>query len=281
MRSWPINNRAICTRIALSFWNYITLFEKPRTRLVGKIRSQHQSIARTRNERKTVWRTSSSNRLCTAVTFHFTKIGLSRLNQSQFFLSKYRIVLGPSYLYSSIFVSSRLNPNVKSLQLDSAGSYRMFKTPNLIDPAQFVLYSTKIGLGRRNEKKRNKQNQFQKYCSRSELSQPTPRQQQFVVSIWLLAFFTNAVSISPFFPPQNSGWAGSTRKKGKKNFHILRTSCPIVTIDIFDIIRVQLFSKKIAASFRLLSFSQRPSQSDHLFSFLTQFWLSWLSLMFL
>ena len=62
------------------------------------------------------------------------------------------------------------------------------------------------------------QTQFQKYCSRSELTQPTPRQQQFVVSIWLFAFFTNAVSISPFFSPQNSGWAGSTWTKIVKSY---------------------------------------------------------------
>jgi len=46
LRGWLINNRTICTRIALLFWNFISLFEKPRTRLVGKIRSQNQSIGK-------------------------------------------------------------------------------------------------------------------------------------------------------------------------------------------------------------------------------------------
>ena len=41
---WLINKGAICTRTAPLFWNFISLFQGPRTRLVRKIGSQNQSI---------------------------------------------------------------------------------------------------------------------------------------------------------------------------------------------------------------------------------------------
>ena len=44
LRGWLINKGAICTGSAPLFWNIICLFERPRTRLVGKIGSQNQSI---------------------------------------------------------------------------------------------------------------------------------------------------------------------------------------------------------------------------------------------
>jgi len=45
LRGWLINKGAICTRSAPLFWNFIFLFQSPRTRLVRKIGSQNQSIA--------------------------------------------------------------------------------------------------------------------------------------------------------------------------------------------------------------------------------------------
>jgi len=44
LRCWLINKGAICTRTAPLFWNFISLFQGPRTRLVRKIGSQNQSI---------------------------------------------------------------------------------------------------------------------------------------------------------------------------------------------------------------------------------------------
>jgi len=41
---WLINEAAICTGTAPLFWNFISLLERPRTRLVRKIGSQNQSI---------------------------------------------------------------------------------------------------------------------------------------------------------------------------------------------------------------------------------------------
>ena len=44
LRGWQNNKRAICAGTAHVFWNFISLFERPRTRLVGKIGSQNQSV---------------------------------------------------------------------------------------------------------------------------------------------------------------------------------------------------------------------------------------------
>jgi len=44
LRGWINNKGVICTGTAPLFWNFISLFERPRTRSVGKIGSQNQSI---------------------------------------------------------------------------------------------------------------------------------------------------------------------------------------------------------------------------------------------
>jgi len=44
LRGWLLHTGAICTRTAPLFLICISLFERPRTRLVRKVRSQHQSI---------------------------------------------------------------------------------------------------------------------------------------------------------------------------------------------------------------------------------------------
>jgi len=44
LRGWLIHKGAICTGTASLFWNSISLFERPRTRLVRKFGSQNQSI---------------------------------------------------------------------------------------------------------------------------------------------------------------------------------------------------------------------------------------------
>ena len=44
LRGWLNNKWAICIGTAPSCWDFISLFERPRTRLVGKIGSQNQSI---------------------------------------------------------------------------------------------------------------------------------------------------------------------------------------------------------------------------------------------
>jgi len=54
LRRWLINKEAICTGTAPLFWNFLSLFERPRTRLVRKIGSQNQSI------KKWVWRQNLS-----------------------------------------------------------------------------------------------------------------------------------------------------------------------------------------------------------------------------
>ena len=44
LRNWLINKGAIYTGTPPLFWNFISLFERPRTRLAGKIQIQNQSI---------------------------------------------------------------------------------------------------------------------------------------------------------------------------------------------------------------------------------------------
>jgi len=44
LRGWPNNKGAICTGTAPLFWNFISWFKRPRTRIVRKIGRQNQSI---------------------------------------------------------------------------------------------------------------------------------------------------------------------------------------------------------------------------------------------
>jgi len=50
LRVWLINKGAICTGTASVFWKFVSLFGRPRTRLVGKIGIQNQSIGNSRLE---------------------------------------------------------------------------------------------------------------------------------------------------------------------------------------------------------------------------------------
>jgi len=76
LRGWLINNRAICTRIALLCWNCIPLFEKPRTRFVGKVTSTNQSMCHTHDCKTLTARHDDTPSVCWINTANVCDTGL-------------------------------------------------------------------------------------------------------------------------------------------------------------------------------------------------------------